>query len=720
VQELLGTSRLLTLTGAGGCGKTRLALEVAAQPLQEAGGGIWLVELAPLSDPERVPQAIATVLEAGEERFDRAAVSDGGRAPGAEAEPLLTQTLVEHLKPRRLLLLLDNCEHLLSPCAQLVERLLRHCPQVRILATSREGLGLPGEQIYRVPSLLLPDASHLPPLEQLQEYEAVRLFTDRAALSQPGFAVTPANAPSVVQICRQLDGMPLAIELAAARLRVMEVEQLAARLDDRFRLLTGGSRTALPRQQTLQATLDWSYDLLSEAERALLRGLSVFAGGFTLEAAEAVCAPGATHAVSLRQTCNVLDQLLGLVEKSLVGYEPQRGDARYRLLETVREYAREKLDGSGELTATRNRHRDWYLQLAEREGATANLPEERDSLLRLERERDNFRAALRACHEAADRGSDRAAAEAGLRLASALGRFWICRGYLAEGLDALETALADGSDLPAAVRAPALQAAAQVAGTLNAARAGLLRQQSRHAHETVLQVARDEGSRQEIGTTLLSLVETCFWLGDLDATWTYGLEARQLMEELGDLVGLARTLEVIAGLPLRRGDPRTARSLLEERLAICRKLGKATLLVHALGGMGHLERDEGNHARARSLYAESLVLRRELDDRFALAQSLEDLAALAGREQQTARAVRLLGAGEAFCETLGARPPVAMAAEYERTVAEGRATLGEAAFAAAWTVGRALSLEEAIACALEGTAAHPIPLTSDRCRTPSS
>jgi DNA-binding SARP family transcriptional activator len=268
VQELLGTSRLLTLTGAGGCGKTRLALEVAAQPLPEAGEGIWLVELAPLSDPERLPQAITTVLEAGEERFDRAAVSDGGRAPGVEAEPLLTQTLVEHLKPRCLLLLLDNCEHLLSACAQLVERLLRPCPQVRILATSREGLGLPGEQIYRVPSLLLPEASHLPPVEELQEFEAVKLFADRAALSQPGFAVTPANAPSVVQICRQLDGMPLAIELAAVRVKGLPVEQLAARLDDRFRLLTGGSRTALPRQQTLQATLDWSYDLLSEGSDA--------------------------------------------------------------------------------------------------------------------------------------------------------------------------------------------------------------------------------------------------------------------------------------------------------------------------------------------------------------------------------------------------------------------------------------------------------------------
>jgi non-specific serine/threonine protein kinase len=517
-------------------------------------------------------------------------------------------------------------------------------------------------------------------------------------------------------ICRRLDGIPLALELAAPRARVLTLQQIAERLDDRFRLLTNGSRAALPRHQTLRALIDWSYDSLPDAEAALLRRLSVFAGGWTLDAGEAVCSDcglgnmgavtqsGQPVPFSIRNE-EVLDLLDSLEDRSLVLVEEGPEGMRYRMLETVRQYAREKLEGSGELTATRNQHREWCLQLAEREAASADLPEERESLLRLEREHDNFRAALRACHEAAAHGSDRAAAEAALRLGSALGRFWIIRGYLAEGLDALETALADASDLPAAVRAPALGAAANLAGARGDQPGAQhpLRLQSRHAHEIVLQLAREEGHRQKIATTLLSLATTCFWLGDLDATWRYGLEARQLLEELGDPVGLARILDLMAQTSRARGELPQARVLLEERLAICRRLGKATLLVHALGGLGHLERDEGNTARARSYYAESLLLRRELGDRFALAQSLEDLAVLAGREHQAVRAVRLLGAGEAYCETLGARAPVTVLAEYKRTVAEGRATLGEAAFHAAWTEGRALALDEAIELALDDT-----------------
>jgi tetratricopeptide (TPR) repeat protein len=283
--------------------------------------------------------------------------------------------------------------------------------------------------------------------------------------------------------------------------------------------------------------------------------------------------------------------------------------------------------------------------------------------------------------------------------------FWVGRGYLAEGLTALETALADGADLPAVVRAFGIRAAAQVAGTVDAARAGLLRQQSRDAHERVLQVARQESSREEIAAILCSLVETCFWLNDLDATWRYGLEARQLMEELADPVGLARVLDLMGGISLRRGELPSARRLLEERLGICRKLGRVTLLIHALGGIGHLERDEGNYARARAYYQESLRLRRDLGDKFATVQSLEDLAVLAGRERQMERAIRLLGAGAAFCEMLGASPPVADGTTYEATVAAGRAALGEPAFALLWTEGRALSEEQAIAYALENEGA---------------
>src|SRR5437016_7711615 len=274
VKRLLATARLLTLTGAGGSGKTRLAFHVGAEVLPAYADGVWAVEFASLPDPRLVPQTAATALGVPEH-------------PGRS----LTESLIQYLRARSALLVFDNCEHLVSACAALADALLRGCPTLRILATSREGLRVAGEVTYLVPPLSLPDADLLPPLQSLLQYEAVRLFAERAASHRPGFAVTDGNASTVVRVCRRLDGMPLAIELAAARVRVLTVEQIAARLDDRFHLLTGGSRTALPRHQTLRAAVDWSYDLLSAQERALLRRLSTFAGGWTLEAAEAIC-PG--------------------------------------------------------------------------------------------------------------------------------------------------------------------------------------------------------------------------------------------------------------------------------------------------------------------------------------------------------------------------------------------------------------------------------------------
>jgi non-specific serine/threonine protein kinase len=297
VQRLLPTTHLLTLTGAGGCGKTRLALQVAAEEMEGYADGVWLVELAPLSDPALVTQSVAAALGVREE-------------PGRP----LGEALTGYLRSRTLLLVLDNCEHLLSACAQLAESLLSACPNLRILATSRESLGVRGEQSYRVPSLAVPEPG-LSSLERLREFEAVQLFSDRALLCQPSFTVTGANAASVVEVCRRLGGLPLAIELAAARVKLLPVEQLAARLDDRFRLLTGGSRTALPRQQTLRAAIDWSYDLLDRQEKRLLQRLSIFAGSWTLEAAEAVCSD---EEIAREAVLYLLSQL---VDKSLVQVE---------------------------------------------------------------------------------------------------------------------------------------------------------------------------------------------------------------------------------------------------------------------------------------------------------------------------------------------------------------------------------------------------------------
>ena len=452
VHEALAAHRLVTLTGPGGVGKTRLALQAAAAGLEAFPDGAWLVDLAPLADAALVPLTVLAALGVRER-------------PG---RPHLA-TLTEHLRARRLLLVLDNCEHLLDACARLADALLRACLGPRVLATSRELLGVPGEAARRVPSLATPDPRHPPPPARLGRYEAVRLFVDRARLGRPGFVLTDQNAGPVAQVCARLDGLPLAIELAAARLRALPVEQLAGRLDDRFRLLTGGGRTAVPRQQTLQAAIDWSHALLAAPERAVLRRLAVFAGGWPLAAAEAVCAGAGV------EPGGVLDLLAGLVDKSLVVFEeaalePGAGGAgRYRLLETIRQYAEARLVGAGEAARVRRRHRDWYLALAERAALELVGRDQVAWLDRLGAEHDNLRGAL--AWSQAD--PDGAAAE--LRLAAALGRFWNLRGHISEGRAWLAHALErDAGAAPAAARASALNWAgllASLAAALPAAAA---------------------------------------------------------------------------------------------------------------------------------------------------------------------------------------------------------------------------------------------------------
>ncbi len=377
VKRLLQTTRLLTLTGTGGCGKTRLAYQVAEQLLAEQPGGfpqgIWQVELASLTHPDQVAQTIALTL---------------GLRP-SPSRPVVG-ILESFLETRRLLLLLDNCEHLLDGVARLADSLLRRCPGLKVLATSREALRISGETTWRVPPLSLPRDDGLPPVEGLTGYEAVRLFVERSRAGRPDFALSERNASAVLDICRRLDGMPLALELAASRLRVLSAEQLSTRLDDRFRLLTGGSRTALPRQQTLRAAIDWSYDLLDEEERELLRRLSVFAGGWTLEAAEAVCRRDAIAAE------DVLDLLAHRVERSLVvAVEGPGGETRFRLLETIREYAREKLAASDERAEVQGSHANYYLEQVEDGAPQPLIVATREWVDRLEVERANVRAALR-------------------------------------------------------------------------------------------------------------------------------------------------------------------------------------------------------------------------------------------------------------------------------------------------------------------------------------
>jgi len=396
VLALLGEARLVTLTGSGGVGKTRLALAAAEALVEQYPDGVWLVELAALAEDRLVAQTVLETLGTPEE----------------PSRPMLA-TLTDYLQDRLLLLLLDNCEHLVGACAALVEAVLRRCPGVRVLTTSREGLDVAGEQRYRVPSLPVPNLAHLPPPERLAESAAVALFLARARERRPDFALTAQNARTVAHVCARLDGIPLAIELAAARVDSLGVEGLAARLDGCFRLLTGGPRTALPRQRTLRAALDWSYDLLTESEQLLLDRLSVFAGGWTLAAAEATCAGDGI------EQWEILDLLGGLVGKSLVQAEEAGGAVRYGLLETVRQYGRERLAASGAAGAVRDRHLAWYLALAEQAAphlwAAADLGAWLDHL---EAEHDNLRAALRWARErggaAAGRGARKLLANARL------------------------------------------------------------------------------------------------------------------------------------------------------------------------------------------------------------------------------------------------------------------------------------------------------------------
>ncbi len=669
VKRLLPTTGLLTFTGPGGVGKTRLALRVAADLVNQYPDGVWVAELGALSDPALVPKTVATALDVSEQP---------GRAP--------TETLKNYLRPKSLLLVLDNCEHLLSACAQLADVLLKTCPTLRILATSREPLGLPGEVIWRVPSLSVPSLKQLPPIEQLTQYEAVHLFVDRAALSQPGFRVTGGNAAVVTQMTHRLDGIPLVIELAAARVKALPVDVIAARLNDRFRLLTGGSRAGLPRQQTLRATLDWSYDLLLEQERILLRRLSVFAGGFTLEAAEQICVGEGVD------ESDILDLLTHLVDKSLAIFDERDGQGRYRLLESVRQYGSDRLQESGEADDLRRRHREWYLELAEQADRELRGPRQALWLERLETEHDNLRAALEWSKTEKD------GAEAGVRLAGALQWFWNLHGHFVEGRAWFEEVLARSSDVPTSMLPKVLGGATHFA----------------------------------------------FRQGDFERAIALGEKGLALCRELDDRENGAMLLLWLGIVAARQGDYERATALLEQSVSLCNDLGKKWLYSMALANLGRVLRNQGNYERAAPLHVQSLALARSSGDKTFIALSLYDLAAVTLRrgdstraaeyyreslgicrevgnrwvpaeclqglagvacaQQQYEKAARLFGAVEVSREAIGVRP-FPDETYHEVCIASTRGALGDAAFAAAWAEGRAMTLEQAIEYSLQGSEA---------------
>ena len=665
VKRLLSTTCILMLTGSGGCGKTRLALQVAADLIDVYADGVWLVELAARGEAEFVPHAVASALGLRE-------------APGRA----LREILLDYLRTREALLVLDNCEHLITACAELAEAFVRLCPRLRILATSREPLGVLGEKVWRVPSLSLPESRRMPSVEHMMQFEAIRLFIERATAVQPTFTLTPQNAGGVAAVCRRLDGIPLAIELAAARLRALSVGQIAARLDDRFGLLTGGSRTALPRHQTLRGTLDWSYDLLSPKERALLRRLSVFAGGWTLEAAEVVCTGEGVEAQ------DILDLLAQLVFKSLVLMDAQEGDVRYRLLETVREYSRDRLDESGEAAGVRTRHLKWYLRLAERAEPELIGADQSLWLDRVGVEHDNLRAALE-WSKAEERDG-----ESGLRLARALWQFWYVRGHLSEGRGWLETMLSHSRDASAPARARALTAAGFLA-----CRQGDYDGSIRLCTDS-LALFRELGDLSGIGQALYALGMVAESQGDYEQAKTLLVESLAMGRQLGEKRRMAVSLNSIGEVARCQENYPAARTSYEESLALMREVQDKRGIAITLGNLGHVALYQRDYERAAKLFREALELARQLVFKLGIAEYLAGLGGVAAADGRHERAARLLGAAEEMLSLLGAflRPPDR--AEYERSIAATRAGLNDTAFAAAWAEGKAMTLDQAIEYAL--------------------
>jgi predicted ATPase/DNA-binding SARP family transcriptional activator/DNA-binding CsgD family transcriptional regulator len=667
VRQLLAMTGLLTLTGAGGCGKTRLALEVARDLVGAYPDGVWLVELAPLSDPTLIAQAVAQALSVREQP---------GRA--------LLETLKDTLRTKKILLVVDNCEHLVEAVVHLVDALLSSCPKLRILATSRESLNATGEVSWVVPSLSVPEARQkASTAEELEGYESVRLFVERARQRDPSFVLTPRNATAMSQTCRRLDGMPLAIELAAARAKVLSVEQIAGRLDESLGLLTAGGRTTLPRQKTLRATIDWSYALLSEDEQTLFRRLSAFAGGFTLEAAEAVCAGG-----GIRED-EVLDLLSQLVDKSLVMVQERGTEARYRLLETVRQYGWEKLYESGVATPIRSAHADFFLILAEDAESKLKGAESRLWLERLELEHDNLRAALR---WAADTGGR----ETELRLVAALWWFWIRHDHVSEGRRWLEDALERaGPSTRSAARARVLCGAGFLAFSQidhHAARSRL---------EESAEICREIRDRCGLAYALTFLSLVMAHQGDLAPARLLAEEGVRLFrEEVEDWWGLGIALTDMGIVAEAQSDYDQALPLFEESAAILRELGDRWFHSIPLRHQGVVASRQGDHARAESLYRESLASLHELGEKWLISLCFEELAGVACAQGEYSRATRLWGAEETLCEAIGSTVRALYRADHERDVAAARADLGEEAFESAWAQGRAMNPERALEYAL--------------------
>jgi predicted ATPase/DNA-binding SARP family transcriptional activator len=760
IKRRLGAARLLSLVGAGGCGKTRLAIEVSSQALAagDFADGVWLVELAALSEPSLVTQAVASVLHVGEH---------GGQA--------LVETVTQYLQPKCLLLVLDNCEHLIAACAQLAEALLRACPDLRILATSREPLRILGELTWRVNPLILPDPAGTSAPVVLMQSDAVRLFVERASAVSSGFVLTEQNAADVVRICSRLDGIPLAIELAAVRLSAMSLPQIASHLDDAFRLLTTGSRTALPRQQTLRALMDWSYTLLSEPERTMLRQLSVFAGGFTLEAAEQVCGIS-WDAGSASNLPSTLDLLTQLVNKSLVQCEPAGDGVRYHLLHTVRLYAGDRLLVAREADSTRGRHRLYYLALAEQGELQFLGPKQLEWLGKLEGEYQNLVDALGWSRQGASASGAGAAehAEMLLRLCGALWVFWYGRSTITEGRQWLSEALgrrsvAGASAQPALIKVlvgagafawlqgdyatatTACLESLELARRLGQASFPLMlalsilglmaqdqgdMQQADRYHEEGLQLMRSTGNQFGLAFALVIVGNITRIQGKYERADQVLAEGLAIQRAIGDRWGEALTLHNMGQVALELGDSARARETNDASLALFKSMGHTWGMATTTLVAGEIAAAEGDYDRALDALRDALVLYRQLEDTLGIARVLLDmgrvwlakgdavqsrrlileslaerrmpadragvilvlgwLAVIAEAGGDRARAARLFGAADTIRQSFNLPAAPLKRVDPRGMMAAARARLQDSSLDGAWAEGRALTLDRAV------------------------
>jgi len=708
LHRLLGETRALTLCGAGGIGKTRLALRALADAADHYPDGAWFVELADLRQPDLVVSRVAATIGVGEEP---------GRPP--------LDTLVDALRSRRLLLALDNCEHLLDACARLCQRLLTSSPGLRIIATSRSPLRMAAETVWQVPPLPIAPPGYIAAPEDPCRYEAIRLFADRAAASLPWFHVGPSNAAAVAALCRALDGMPLAIELAAARVPALSVEQIGARLADRFGLLTNGDRTAPARQRTLRATIDWSYDLLTEREQVLLRRLSVFTS-WSLEMAEQVCSD---DGIPPR---DMLDLIAALVDKSLVIRDREMlGQARYRMLETIREYAAARLAEAGETQTFQRRHRAYAMRVAEHNFAIgmARIPgtwrERVDVFRRYDVEAGNVWDVLTGCVSDGD-------AESGLRICNAIRPCWIVRGTFREGDDWLSSLLAlDAPGVPPAIRGAAIVGRAQLAMSTDpaAARAwaadglalcqeagedfwtasalNLLTEIALHTKQVgeatayaaeALAVARAAGDGWNEGYALSTQAAIAGLAGKLAEAERLATAAVDVMRGIDQQWGVARALLGLGDLARFQGQHEEARRRYLAALATLREIDARPEIARCLAGLGRIAIDLGKTELARRHLSESIQLSHSTGARIGVARGLEAFAALAVSENRPERAIRLLAAATASREQAGL-PPLS-SARVDRYLASG-GHLGEQAVAELWARGRELTSEAAVRLALE-------------------